>query len=61
MINHICDLIIELAMKNTELSTGSSKIHSISMLVDTELMRRMAIENERDAGKDIVGYPKETK
>jgi hypothetical protein len=55
-INHICDLICQLAEQNTELSTGSSKIHAIAMLVDAELMKRMAMWNELEKDKTIVGY-----
>lgn len=52
----ICNIIEGLAMLNIELSTNSSKIHSIAMLVDAELMKRMKKWNELEKDKTIVGY-----
>jgi hypothetical protein len=55
-IIEICGKIEALALQNTELSTGSSKIHAIAMLVDAELMKRMEKWNEIEKDKTIVGY-----
>ena len=55
-ISKICDMIFDLAIQNNELSTTSSKIHSIAMLVDAELIRRMIVWNELEKDKTIVGY-----